>query len=117
NVYVLRQSPTGPLFLISQAGTIREIALPDHGGTINAALIAGGHLIVHYVQRTDDYRQKDLGVYSEYALDSMEKLADYKVEAGPLSSNNMPVCYERGQLTFLKIAPGGRLSILTANLK
>ena len=114
NVYVLRQSATGPIIAISPDGQLKEISLPPRGeGIINSALVSHGHVLVHYVERSDRYRQTDTGIFSEYNLSSVEKVADYKAD-GPLTSNNMPGCYSPDEVTFLKIAPKGRLSLLSA---
>jgi len=115
NVYVLRQASRGPLFSISPGGKVREIALPGYqNGIINAAMVARGQLLVHYIKPTNDIaRLDDLRRYSLYDLMSMEKIADYRVEEGPLT-NSLPACYTVDQLTFLKVNPQGKLSFLIA---
>jgi len=75
-------------------------------------MVARGRILVHYVKH-DVFRLGDLRLYSLFDLTSMQKIADYKVEEGPLS-NSLPACYNVDQVIFLKIAPQGKLSFLTA---
>ncbi len=117
NVYVLRYSAGGPLFQISPGGVVREIKLPDYqGGKINAAMVAHGRLLVHYVQ-DEESGQSDLGLYSEYDLAAMEKIRDFGVEKMTPISNAMQGCYSGDQITFLKIRPRGRLLVLVAKIQ
>lgn len=102
NVYVLRQAPAGPLFQISPGGVVREIKLPGHqGGNINAAMVARGRLLLHYV-KDEDLGQIDLGLYAQYDLATMEKIQSYEVERTNTLWNAMHGCYNGDQLTFLK---------------
>lgn len=115
NVYVLRPSATGPLFVITPAATVKGISLPSiKDATINAFVVARGKAMVHYVSRSDNYRESDLGLYALVDLRGSDPVVDYRVETGPLSSNNMPGCYDGNEISFLKIAPKGKLSVLTA---
>lgn len=116
-VYVLRQAPEGPLFQISPDGTIREIKLPGYqGGKINAAMVARGRLLLHYV-KDEELGQTDMGLYSQYDLVAMEKIQDYAVEKATSLSNAMQACYNGDQITFLKIRPRGHLFVLVAKFQ
>jgi hypothetical protein len=117
NIYVLRYSHGGPLFQITPAGIVREIMLPDYQGSkVNAAMVARGHVLVHYVHE-EEFGQSDLGLYSEYDLATMEKIRDFSVEKIAPISNAMQGCYSGDQITFLKIRPHGHLFVLVAKMQ
>jgi hypothetical protein len=108
NVYVLRQSPTGPLFEISSSGTVRTKQLPRYGDAlINLAIVARGQLLLHYVVPVEAgegvYKKTDTGFYSLYELGDMHKIAEYVLDPASPLRNSMPVCYESNQLSFLRV--------------
>jgi len=108
NVYVLRQSPTGPLFEISPSGTVRARQLPRYADAlINLAIVARGQLLLHYVTAVEMgegvYKKVDAGFYSLYDLGDMHKIIEYTLDAASPLRNSMPVCYQANGLSFLRV--------------
>jgi hypothetical protein len=113
NVYVMRHSPRGPVFVVSPGGSVRRVLLtpPVHGADLQWIMASGGWIAAQY--RDVDNAQKKTHYLVTFdpatrTQDTVRFVFDYELNASGMA------CYRSGVYTFLASAPDGGLEVVRA---
>lgn len=114
NVYLMRHTPQGPVFVVSPGGAARRVPLipPDSNAELKWIMANGGSIAteyslpgpvpkVHFITTTD-VTSKRVQATIRYTFD-------------PHTTGHGMVCYQRGVITFLAETPEGVLQLVRAS--
>lgn len=115
NVYLLRPSKGAVVDVLSPGGEIvRRLTLnpPDSSFNAGSVRVAGGNVVVEFVQNIPGDRQNRISqiIYSVFDTEKGEKLYDYE---GPSGMMGILACYTPNYFTFLNVQDNG-LSLIQA---
>jgi hypothetical protein len=116
NAYLMRHTPSGPVFVISPGGSARRVRLspPAQDASLQWIMASGGLIATQYRSAASDgaaHKTHYLLVVDELTNKTRETVRysqDYETNGGGLA------CYQNGSFTFLAGAPGGGLQLVRA---
>ncbi len=114
NVYLMRQSPTGPVYVISPAGVlVRTIKLvPPSGATLSTVKTSRGHLVAEFLRFKPDGTQIEAIFFDLYDLSNGKKVSEYSVTDARIGS--ALACYTADAFTFVGNDGDGHLALVRA---
>jgi hypothetical protein len=114
NIYVMRHTPSGPVFVVSPGGAVRRIPLipPAEHTDLQWVMASNGSIAAQY-RSLENTRPKTHYLVSLDALTSKTRETvrytfDYENNGGGMA------CYQDGAFTFLAGAPNGGLQLVRA---
>ena len=114
NAYLMRHTPTGPVFVVSSGGVVRRVALvpPVKSADLQWIVPSGGFIAAQY-RSTDPGERKThyLTVVDSSTSTTRETIRyvhDYQTTGGGMA------CYQHGTFTFIAGAPDNKLQLVKA---
>jgi hypothetical protein len=117
NVYLMRNTPTGPVFVVTPGGSARRIPLapPVNGADLEGVMADGGLLVAQYRSPDSAERHTHYFVVMETSAgkvrETVRYVNDYTKNAVGMS------CYRNGVYTFIAGAPDGGLQLVRATVQ
>jgi len=114
NAYLMRHTPTGPVFVISPGGAARRVLLtpPVQGADLQWIMASGGSIVAHYrLASAEERKEHYLVVLDAWTKKNRETIRyefDYPNNAGGMA------CYQSGSYTFIAGGPEGGLQLVRA---
>ena len=111
NVYLMRHSPTGPVYVIAPSGQVlKRIALsPPEGSYLSEIKVSHQELAAEYIRPKPSSHEISAVVIQIVDLQSGEPVAEYSHADGEIGSAF--ACYSADNLTFLVKDDKGSLMI------
>ena len=114
NVYLTRNTPRGPVFIVAPGGSARRVTLapPVKGADLEGVMASGGLLVAQYRSPEGPERHTHYLVVMEISGKKIRETARYVHE---YEKNAVGMsCYRDGTYTFIAGAPGGGLQLVRA---
>jgi hypothetical protein len=114
NVYLTRNTPKGPVFIVTPSGSARRVALapPVNGADLEGVMADRGLLVAEYRSPDGAERHTHYFVVMETSAKTIRETVryvhDYNKNAVGMS------CYRNGTYTFIAGAPDGGLQLVRA---
>lgn len=116
NIYLMRNTPSGPVHVISPSGTVRNSIslIPPKGARLSTVKVASGRLVALYIRDNPDREGIGQVILSELDLSNKVKIAEYShsnFHIGSVLACAAPPIYtflgadEAGHLTVVKTTP------------
>ncbi|HZP63419.1 MAG TPA: hypothetical protein VFB28_08405 [Terriglobales bacterium] len=114
NAYLMRHTPSGPVFVVSPGGVVRRVALvpPVKGADLQWIVPSGGVIAAQY-RSTDPGERKThyltvVDSSTSTVRETIRYLHDYQSTGGGMA------CYQHGTFTFIAGAPDNKLQLVKA---
>jgi hypothetical protein len=114
NVYVTKNTPRGPVFIVAPSGSVRRVPLapPVRGADLEGVMAGGGLLVAQYRSPDGPERHTHYLVVMETSTQKIRETVRYVHE---YDKNAVGMsCYRNGTYTFIAGAPDGGLQLVRA---
>lgn len=116
NVYVMRHTQRGPVFVVSPGGVARRVSLnpPDGRAEIKWIMASGGSIATeYYLPASGPDPKVHFITITDVSSKSPQSTIRYTFD--PHTTGHGMVCYQRGLITFLAETPEGVLQLVRAS--
>lgn len=114
NVYLTRNTPMGPVFIVAPGGSARRVSLapPVNGADLEGVMAGGGLVVAQYRSPDGPERHTHYLVVMEASAKKIRETVRYVHE---YDKNAVGMsCYRNGTYTFIAGAPNGGLQLVRA---
>lgn len=114
NVYLMRHTPRGPVFVVSPGGSVRRMLLtpPVQGADLESIMAASGSIAAQYRSPEGAERKTHYLVVIDTSTtktrETVRYVHEYQKNGGGMA------CYRNGTYTFIAGAPNGGLQLVRA---
>lgn len=114
NIYLMRHTPSGPVFVVSPGGSVRKVALvpPIEGAVLQWIMSSQGSIAAHYIS-VDAKKGKThyltiVDAWTGKSRETIQYKHDYQTNGSGM------VCYRNGAFTFLAGTSDNKVQLVRA---
>jgi hypothetical protein len=114
NIYLMRHTPSGPVFVVSPGGSVRRVPLtpPAQGTDLQWIMASNGAIAAQYRSLSPSERQTHYLVVLDASTNKVRETVRYVHEYN--KNGGGMACYRNGTYTFIAGGPAGGLQLVKA---